>query len=1365
MTKQYFSKGYVFLASLVLSMMINATAMGDDLEIYLGTGSTAVTYNPNVLFIMDTSGSMRSKDGTTQSRMLRVQNALKDALTSATNINAGLMRFSDFGGPILYPVRGIDNPVQPEIITSTAFGDDDAHEISGSVTLSGNQVTMSQGTSTVTSGFRYQGLNIPQGATITNAYMRFTSNTLNTASTTLTIRAEKVANSPVFTSSTNDLSGRTVTSTNVVWDSDNDFPVHDQTIITPSLVGVIQEVVDQTGWCGGNNLSILVEGTSSDGSSARQALSNEEGTGLSPQLIVSYDDSTATGCVTGRLAYQVSSNSNNAEERSDGYQSTGSELTFSASSNAYIGVRFRDVNLPQGATITNAYLEFEAYQSNNGSGASMLIQGVNQDDPDDFNPYTRYMLRDKPKTVGVTWSNIPAWTRNNVYQSPAVTAIVQQIVDRPGWQPNNEMMFVFSNFTSKRGAYTYRGKPSGSAQLIVEYQGNAVPGTTATVRQHLISQVDDLSANGYTPIVDTLYEASQYYGGDDVYYGLRRGTSSVSSSVRQSTRVSHRASYIGADAVRPSGCTDDNLSSYNCINEQIPSGATYISPITDLQCQTNNHIVLLSDGQANNNHSVDEIEALLGESCSGSSGEKCGIELVRNLSDSNDSVIGSRIITHTIGFAAGTTANDFLNRLAVQSGGGFYTADNSADLVTAFQTILRSVKDVNATFVSPGVAVNQLNRLTHRDELYFALFKPSEGTLWPGNLKKYKIDGDSILDKNGLDAVDTVTGFFTENSHSYWSTLADGNDVREGGAASRVSLTRNIYTFDGAGSISTTDNRVHESNTLITQSDLGVDSSTDPAALRTTVLQWARGVDVRDDDGDGSTSDVRLQMGDPIHSQPVIVNYSETDSAIFVTTNHGFLHSIDSETGNENFAVIPRDLLPNLQDVYRDTSTFNHVYGLDGDLVLRTVEESGKTYLYVGMRRGGNNYYVFDISSKLSPRLVFDIKGGDTGFEKLGQTWSRPTITKVRMGGTTRNVMIFGGGYDEEQDDKLVRSPDTTGNAVYMVDADTGALLWIASNNNADLNLEAMQYSIPARISVIDRDNDGFADHMYVVDMGGQLFRMDIYNGKSGADFVKGALIAEFAGDAEEDNRRFYYGPDVSEVALRDELYYAVALGSGFRAGPLNTAVDDRFYMYKDYGVFSLDENQQYKLPEASIGESAFYDATTHMLTSTDESARDLAAEAFADKSGWMIRLTTNGEKVLSSPLILDYQIFFTTYVPASSSTSSCAPPTGNSRAYLVNLFNANAVDDLNDNGNLDSGDRFAQLKQTGIAPDTKILIEDIVQPVVCLGTECVSAVIEVDNDGNEVACGSDFECLARNIYGRFERVQRSSWETEVERQ
>lgn len=1350
--------GYIFSTALFSS--IGWSAFGDDLDIYLGTSSQAVTYNPNVMFIMDTSGSMASTDNTEQSRMLRVKNSLKEALQSATNINAGLMRFSDYGGPVLFPVRGIDESMSPELITSTSDGDDDAYEVNGNVNTWSDDLVLSNGTQTVVSGMRFTEMNIPQGATITSAYIRFTASRFNIADTRFTIRGELTPDATAFSDGNDDLSGRDTTLNEIVWDGDNDFPGTDEVVTTPDITPVIQEVVDQGGWCGGQNLNILMEGTSNDAASGREARSYDRGRSGSPQLVVTYDETTATGCISGEATYQVGSSKDNVEERGNGYDSTGSELTLNDDYNEYIAFRFNEVNIPQGAVIDEAYLEFTAYDTDRWRSASMRIRGVASDDADDFHPHRRYDVRNLPKTSGFTW-DMPAFYRNYDVRSPDITSILDQIINRPGWSPGNSLAFVLSDFDGVRGAYSYNGRPSSAPRLVVKFQGNATPGVSATVRDHLVSKVDELSASGLTPIVDTLYEATLYYGGLDVDYGLSRGNRYVSNTVRRNTRVSHRSSYIGSDPVRPFGCTDDNLSSSDCIEEYIPEGATYTSPINDLQCQTNNHIVLLSDGIANNNHSVDEIEALLSKQCTGDDGEKCGTDLVKNLSKKETSVIDRRIITHTIGFAANATANNFLNQLAVQSGGGFYQADNSADLLEAFQTILRSVKDINATFVSPGVAVNQLNRLTHKDDLYFALFKPAEGTLWPGNLKKYKLDGDVVRDKNGLDAVDSVTGFFAEGSHSYWSVLADGNKVRDGGAASQLDSTRNLYVFDSPGSIVATSNKLHESNNTITNGDLGLEGNPDADQIRDAVLKWSRGVDIKDVDGDGDIDDVRYQMGDPIHSQPVIVNYSQTDSAIFVATNHGMLHSFDAETGEENFAVMPRELLGNLHDFFQDISSFDHIYGLDGDMVLREVGE--KIYLYLGMRRGGDNYYVFDVTEKTSPKLVFEIDGGSAGLEKMGQTWSRPTLTKVRIGNVEKNVMIIGGGYDDDQDTKTERSPDGVGNAVYMFDADNGDLLWTASNDNADLNLSEMQYSIPGRISVIDRNNDGYADHMYVADMGGQLFRLDIYNGEAGNDFVKGARLADFGGDTPESNRRFFYGADVAEVALGDEAFYGVAIGSGWRASPLDTNVDDRFYMLKDKGVFKRDENGLYTY-NTGLSESDMYDATDHLLTQGTDEERGLEMANLSNKEGWFVRMETDGEKILSSPLIIDYKIFFTSYIPASSSTSACAPPTGNSRAYLVNMFNGNSVDDNNNNDVLDSNDRYADLKQTGIAPETKILIEEIVSPVVCLGTECVSAVIGTDENGDEEDCGSAFACLAEDIYGKFERVQRGSWETETER-
>jgi len=1351
-----------------LSFMISFSAFGDDLDIYVGSSDSMVTYKPNVLFIMDTSGSMGSRDSVGVTRMKRVQDALRVVLGGATNINAGLMHFHNEGGPILFPVRDIDSSIAPQIILSIIDGQDDARQIGQTVTDGASINTIAQGTETIYSGFRYQNVKIPRSAIITSAFLRFTSARIDNSATAFIIKGEAVGNAVEFSTGLDNISDRPTSDEEIIWNEGNQFPSDGETLRTPDLTPIIQEIVNRSDWCGNNNLALIVKTLDPTAGANRQIYTSEHADSSAAELVITFDENTATGCTRDSLVYQVQKQSDNAEERHNGKANTGDELSFYSNSNAYTAVLFNDLKVPAGSTITNAYLEFTAFQNRNGSNARMAIHGAALDNPVNFSTHSDYRLKKTPKTsASVSWPNIQRFEKNGVYQSPSITNIVQEIVDRAGWVANNELMLIMSDFSNdSRGAFTARGKQSDAVSLVIEFEGNATPETVSTVRDHLISKVNQLSTAGTTPIVGTLYEAALYFGGLDVDYGLKRGVSRYNERGRmqRSTRVSHRESYVGENSVLPAGCDENDLSNENCREEYIPAGARYISPIEDLICQTNNHIVLLSDGEAAGNTAIGKIESLLGKRCAGGdTDEKCGVALVKNISDPNDSVINARVVTHTIGFATNANADSFLNKLALQSGGGFYQADDSEKLLAAFKTILRQVKDVNTTFVSPGFAVNQLNRLSHHDELYFALFKPGEGTLWPGNLKKYRIKGDKILDKNGLNAVNPASGFFAENSHSFWSTLADGNDVREGGAASKLDLVRNIYFFeDTTERIFKNSNKLNESNVNISAQDLAINTMSDAQLLRTQVLKWARGVDVFDDDNDGSTSDVRLQMGDPIHSQPVIINYSDTDSAVFVSTNHGFLHSIDAQDGSENFAIAPKELLSNVHDFYSDGSSFSHKYGLDGDLVVRNVGE--KIYLYLGMRRGGNNYYVFDVTAKMDPKLKFTINGGEGEFENLGQSWSRPILTKIKIADDVKDVMIIGGGYDEDQDEKKERSQDSVGNSVFIIDANDGSLLWSASNENADLILDDMKYSIPARVSAIDRNNDGLADHIYVADMGGQLFRLDIYNGKNKNELVSGGLLASFSGDTAQENRRFYYGPDVSEITLGEEQYYAVAIGSGFRANPLDTVIEDEFYLIKDTGVFNTDDEGKFLLPSSAFTQESLYDVTDHLLTSTNSQEREIEAKALLEKSGWRIRLNSGGEKVLASPLILDYKIFFTTYLPASASDSLCAPPTGSSRAHLVNMLNGDAVADINRNNEKEPQDRFAQLAQTGIAPDTKILIENIAQPVVCLGAQCVSAVIEIDENGNEVPCGSAFECLAQNIYGRFERVQKDTWTTAIEK-
>lgn len=889
-------------------------------------------------------------------------------------------------------------------------------------------------------------------------------------------------------------------------------------------------------------------------------------------------------------------------------------------------------------------------------------------------------------------------------------------------------------------------------------------GSTTTVRQNLISAVDGLTAYGTTPIVDTLYEAGLYYAGERVDYGLRRGKSNTSRKVRRQTRVSNRASYVGGDPVRPAGCSDHNLSSNKCINEYIPAGARYISPISNAQCQLNNYVVLLSDGKPVGNSSVGKIQSLIGGNCAGSGSGKCGPEMAAFLSRENGNFVDAPVITHTIGFAASASTNSYLNQLAQAGGGSFYRADDSASLSEVFKTILKNIEDESATFVSAGVAVNQHNKLTHNDQLYFSIFKPSERVRWPGNLKRYRLKNGKIVDANQNPAVDPSTGFFAETSQSFWSSTVDGNDVLLGGALNKLTLNRNMFVFnDSAGNIFVEDNRLIETNRNITAKSLGLEAFSNKDAIRNELLKWIRGVDVLDEDRDGSRTDLNPMMGDPLHSPPVLINYSDSESAIYIATNQGFIHSINPNDGTENWSIIPSDLLGNLYKFYENANSRNHIYGIDGDVVVRKHDD--KIWLYFGMRRGGNNYYVLDVTRPQNPKFVYKIDGGKGDFANLGQTWSKPILTKINIGGTVRDVLVFGGGYDPSQDAKLERSPDTVGNSVFIVDADNGDLLWSASDENADVVLDDMKYSIPARIATVDRDFDGFIDHMYVADMGGQLFRFDIYNGKNTNELVKGALLATFGGNDVANNRRFFYAPDVSEVNLNQEMYFAVSIGSGNRAGPLSKNTRDYFMMLKDKGAMQQDSDGHFILPDTPYTVDDLYDATLHELTSTDEGVRSIANMSFASKQGWLLRLGTSGEKVLASPVTLNYQVLFTSYLPASAQDNPCAPALGNSRAYLVNMFNGNSVADLNGNNAEEHEDRYAKLGQAGIAAESTVLIEDTMKPVVCLGTECASAAIIPDEQGNVAACNNPFECLAENIFGRFERVQKETWNTEVENQ
>ncbi|MGI9227272.1 MAG: VWA domain-containing protein, partial [Gammaproteobacteria bacterium] len=689
-------------------------------------------------------------------------------------------------------------------------------------------------------GLRFDDVKIPQGSTITAAYIDFTStNEASTDASTILIGAEDVDNSAAFTAgATSDVTNRIANDTPsspLTWMPTAWVP--NTLYTTPDLKDLVQDVVDRTGWCGGNAMTFML----SPSAGTRKAVSDDGDQGISPALRIEYDESTATGCNAIAIQAQIKAQNDDAEEETSSgninFSSSDMELNADGGTSQLVGLRFQDINVSSTDTIVSAELEFTVDEVNSGT-TNVTIYGEYTGDAQSFSSTNKISSRTKT-TASVNWSP-GAWTTEGAkHVSPDISGIVQEIVGHSGWSALNNMSFIIEGTSGERTAESYDGSPISAPRLRINILGSGLGSSagTITVRQKLHDVVDEIQWKSGTPIVDALYEAGLYYRGDEVLFGRTRGGGYELSPLNESigsrseyTRVSHEASYTGNAPTRDGDCDADNLTHDDCTTERIEGTATYDSPI-EYECQ-DNHIVFLSDGQPSRwnldettSHYFDKVACDVGTSKG-----RCGTDIV-NFLNNNDQIDNStldedqNITTHTIGFNfAGST---YLQDLASNGGGGFYEATTASQLATVFTEIFADVLASPTSFVAPAVTINTFNRLSHRDELYFALFEPDDSPRWQGNLKRYKLDTSSgnavIVDENGNPAVDGSTGYFSSSAQSWWTGSVDGQEIAEGGFAGELSSSRKLYTNTGTNStLSNASNKLQDSNSSLTNAMLNI---------------------------------------------------------------------------------------------------------------------------------------------------------------------------------------------------------------------------------------------------------------------------------------------------------------------------------------------------------------------------------------------------------------------------------------------------------------------------------------------------------------------------------------------------------------
>jgi len=183
---------------------------------------------------------------------------------------------------------------------------------------------------------------------------------------------------------------------------------------------------------------------------------------------------------------RVSASSDDAEERASGYMSTANpdlELVFDGS-NQTVGMRFNSINIPPGAVITNAYIQFQVDEATS-EATSLTIQGEAADNAATFTA-TNGNLSSRPRTgASVAWLPVP-WTTPGAagldQRSPNIGSVLQEITLRPGWVSGNSLVIIITG-SGKRTAESYDGLPSAAPLLHVEYilGGNLNPAVTISL--------------------------------------------------------------------------------------------------------------------------------------------------------------------------------------------------------------------------------------------------------------------------------------------------------------------------------------------------------------------------------------------------------------------------------------------------------------------------------------------------------------------------------------------------------------------------------------------------------------------------------------------------------------------------------------------------------------------------------------------------------------------------------------------------------------------------------------------------------------------------------------------------------------------
>jgi Tfp pilus tip-associated adhesin PilY1 len=521
-----------------------------------------------------------------------------------------IIRIEDTGASPLAPNSPVDINVTleiqvPTVEVSVSANSDDAEEgESGAMDLYSSDLELITESTDQIVGIRFQNVAVPQGAMITNAYLEFdVDEDVNTNPTNLDIYAEAADNPGTFISTANNISNRDRTAQFTSWDNLPNWNMGEQHQ-TPDLSSVVQAIIGRTGWASGNAMVFIITGSgkriaeSHDGDGAPPLLHIEYQVGSFPNISVDSNNINA-------LCYEDS----NAVQNNVTITNTGdADLVYTmavqtADGGSWIAVSGQDSTgtLISGGSAEHTITYTSTILAPGNYNATITITGTNT-------PNSPYEI-DVVLTVlalpeGTSCGDVPIYTENlvspailvlldvsssmtsmmNVSSSvkphtPDLSSIVQEIVNRDGWQYENSMIFIITG-TGRRTASSYDGSSAGAPLLHVEYND----GTAQEVNIRVSQGSDDAEESSSGTVNATgSSDLELVYDGSNQTVGIRfQHVSIPKNATITNAYLEFEIDEAGSDATNLTihGQAHDNPSEFIASNNNISGRTITTSSVT-----------------------------------------------------------------------------------------------------------------------------------------------------------------------------------------------------------------------------------------------------------------------------------------------------------------------------------------------------------------------------------------------------------------------------------------------------------------------------------------------------------------------------------------------------------------------------------------------------------------------------------------------------------------------------------------------------------------------------------------------------------------------------------------------------------------